>query len=381
MEHRLFGRAGWELSAVGIGTWAMGGGDWGTADDDASAAALHAALDAGVNVLDTANIYSDESGLGRAERVIGRVLKERKDKGERVYVLTKAGRQGEHTEANYSYDSLKEQVVGSAERLGVDRVDLLQLHCPLPSVLRSGDVFKALRRLRDEDKLIEQYGVSVETEEEALLAIAQGDCAAVQIILNALRLKPLEKVVPAAKEAGTAILARVPLASGLLTGKVDKAFIEALPETDHRVFNRLGASFDAGETWSGLGAHLDEALEAVDRIKSVYEAYKARCAPSAGGAEAESAMATASAAVATASAAAATAPASSAPSFASFCLRFILDATGAGSGAVVIPGVKSVAQAEANASAGSLPALSEAEVTGVKKAYDDIVRPLVHARW
>lgn len=369
MEHRTFGRTGWNVTSVGVGTWAIGGA-WGEPDDEVSVAALHAALDDGINVIDTANIYSDAGTVGRSERLIGRVLKERKDAGKsgRVFVLTKAGRQGTHSPANYTYEALKAEAQGSLERLGVDALDLLQLHCPPREVLDAGAAFAALQRIRDEDKLIREWGVSVETEEEALLCIAQPGCAAVQIIINAFRAKPLGKVLAAARDAGTALLARVPLASGLLTGKVDAAFVASLPPSDHRVFNRLGESFDAGETWSGLGAHLDTAIEAVDGVREAYAAYIARINAS-------------SASAATDGSADPSTDGPADPTLAQFALRWILDAAGSDSPVVVIPGVRSVAQSRANAAAGRAPPLSADEVAAVRAVYDAKIGPLIHSKW
>lgn len=366
---------GWACSGIGVGTWAMGGA-WGTTNDAESKAALHAALDSGVNVIDTANIYSDAGTLGRSERIIGEVLAERKAAGktDRVFVLTKTGRQGPtHEPDNYSYESLKENALASCKRLGVDRLDLLQLHCPLPAVLRDNAVFDALRKLRDDDKIIEEFGVSVETEEEALIAMAQNGCAAIQIILNAFRQKPLEAVLTAAKKKGILVLARVPLASGLLTGKVDKAFVDALPATDHRVFNKLGESFDAGETWSGLGAVLDTAITASEKFKLIASAWAARVGIAASGGAAPT---TAAAAAASSSAAAGTSP-----TMAQFALRWILDATGPDSNVIVIPGVRNVRQAEGNAQAGTLPPLNAEELAAVRKVYDDLIKEHVHSRW
>jgi aryl-alcohol dehydrogenase-like predicted oxidoreductase len=350
------------------------GGAWGETDDAQSKAALHAALDSGVNVIDTANIYSDAGTLGRSERIIGEVLAERKAAGktERIFVFTKTGRQGaSHEPDNYSYESLKENALASCKRLGVDRLDLLQLHCPLPSVLKDNAVFDALRKLKNDDKIIHEFGVSVETEEEALVAMAHEGCAAIQIILNVFRQKPLESVLTAAKKKGVLVLARVPLASGLLTGKVNKAFVDALPSSDHRVFNKLGESFDAGETWSGLGAVLDTAITASEKVKLIAGEWARRVGTAATG----------DGTAAAASASAASSASGSAPTMAQFALRWILDATGPESGVIVIPGVRNARQAEGNALAGSLPPLNAEELAAVRKVYDDLIKEHVHSKW
>ena len=327
MHSRPFGRTGRDVSEIGFGAWAIGA-SWGKVDDDESMAALNAALDAGVTFIDTADVYGD----GRSERLVARVLKERR--GVRPFVATKAGRRlPKQSVAGYSFENLTAWIDRSLTNLGVEALDLVQLHCPPTDLYYHPEVFGSLDRLVKEGK-IRNYGVSVERIEEALKAIEYPGVVSVQIIFNIFRQRPAEAFFETAKRRRVAIIARVPLASGLLTGKFrsDSRF----EETDHRQYNRHGEAFDVGETFSGVP--YDVGLAAVERIRKL----------------------------------------SGDRPMAQLALRWILmfDAV-----TVAIPGAKSVAQARANAAAADLPALSPSEMAELKAIYDEDIRAHVHQRW
>src|SRR3712207_6193741 len=244
------------VSEISLGTWAFGG-DWGTVGEDDAYAALNRAVDLGVNFLDTADVYGD----GRSEKLIGRLLKDRPN--DEILVATKAGRRLDpHTSEGYDHENLSAFVDRSLDNLGVEALDLLQLHCPPTETYRQYSTFEALDHLKEAGKL-KNYGVRVEKVEEARMALAYPGVATVQIIFNVLRQKPAEEFFPLAEERGVGILARVPLASGLLSGKMsaDRAF----SEDDHRNFNRNGEAFDRGETFSGVD--FETGLEAVEELK------------------------------------------------------------------------------------------------------------------
>ncbi|MEV8359830.1 aldo/keto reductase [Microbacterium sp. NPDC076895] len=242
MQQRPLGRTGRLVSAIGLGTWQLGA-DWGAVDEDDALAVLAASADAGVTLFDTADVYGD----GRSEKLIGRFLAERPDHG--ITVATKMGRRVDQLRENYTEEAFRGWTERSRENLGVDTLDLVQLHCPPTEVIAADELFDALDRLV-EDGLVGAYGVSVETCEQALAAIARPGVTNVQIILNPFRLKPLDEVLPAAEAAHVAIFARVPLASGLLSGKYTTATTFA--SDDHRSYNRHGEAFDRGETFSGV---------------------------------------------------------------------------------------------------------------------------------
>ncbi|MGW3571610.1 aldo/keto reductase, partial [Streptomyces sp. NPDC000941] len=242
MEQREFGRIGRKVSVVGLGTWQLGA-DWGEVGEDDALAVLDAAVESGVTFFDTADVYGD----GRSEQRIGRYLRSRPDA--RIFVATKMGRRMPQVAENYTLDNFLAWTDRSRANLGVDTLDLVQLHCPPSSVHSSAAVFDALDTLVDRGR-VAAYGVSVETCEEALAAIEHPGTASVQIILNPFRLKPLERVLPAAAAAGVGIIARVPLASGLLSGRYTKDTV--FSENDHRTYNRHGEMFDQGETFSGV---------------------------------------------------------------------------------------------------------------------------------
>jgi aryl-alcohol dehydrogenase-like predicted oxidoreductase len=326
MQTRQLGRTGKQIGVVGLGAWQLGA-DWGNVSEDDALATLHAAVDAGTTFIDTADVYGD----GRSERLVGRLLRERPDAG--LTVATKMGRRVAQEPSAYQLDNFRAWTDRSRENLGVDTLDLVQLHCPPTPVFHSDEVFDALDSLVA-DKRIAAYGVSVETCDEALAAIARPGVATVQIIVNMLRLKPLEQVLPAAKAAGVGIIARVPLASGLLSGRYDEHTTFA-PD-DHRTFNRHGESFDVGETFSGVP--FEVGLAAVRRLTT----------------------------------------ASPGPTLAQVALRWILDSDGV---SVVIPGARNADQARSNAAAADLPTLSDEFRATVADTYAELVAPLVHHRW
>src|SRR5919106_90170 len=240
MDERTFGRSGQHASVVGLGTWQLGA-DWGYVGDKEGLTVLEAAAESGVTFFDTADVYGD----GRSEQTIAAFLSGRPDL--HVLVATKMGRRVDQIPENYVLDNFRAWNDRSRRNLGVDRLDLVQLHCPPTPVYSTDEVFDALDTLVGEQR-ITAYGVSVETCQEALTAIARPGVASVQIILNAFRLKPLEEVLPAAAVAGVAIIARVPLASGLLSGRYSAT--TEFAANDHRSYNRHGEAFDVGETFS-----------------------------------------------------------------------------------------------------------------------------------
>jgi aryl-alcohol dehydrogenase-like predicted oxidoreductase len=328
MHYRALGRTGLSVSSVSFGAWAIGG-TWGPVDDAESLAALHAAVDAGTNFIDTADVYGD----GRSERLVARLRKERPR--DTIHVATKAGRRlPVQTAAGYSRENLTAWIERSLQNLETDAIDLLQLHCPHPDVYDRPEVFGILDDLVRAGKL-RHYGVSVETVDEALRAIRHPNVATVQIIFNMLRLKPAEAFFPAARAKSVGILARVPLASGLLTGKL--RFDSRFAADDHRSFNRDGAAFDKGETFSGVPYGVG--LEAVERLRPLVPA---------------------------------------GATLAQTALRWILEFEAV---SCVIPGAKSPAQAAANAAAADLPPLSPATMDAVRAVYDALVREHVHGSW
>lgn len=328
MEQRVLGRTGRLVSVVGLGCWQLGA-DWGSVSESEAMAVLNAAVDAGVTFLDTADAYGD----GRSEMLIGRLLRERPDAD--LTVATKMGRRADpHVASAYTLDAFRDWVDRSRTNLGVSSLALVQLHCPPTPVFSDDRVFDALDTLVEEGR-IAAYGVSVETVDEALRAIARPGVATVQIVLNLFRRKPLEAVLPAARDAGVGIIARVPLASGLLSGKYDAT--TTFPDDDHRNFNRHGESFDVGETFSGVPYEIG-----VDAAAEV---------------------------------AAMTPPGITT---AQLALRWILDQPGV---STVIPGARDPRQATANAAAAALPPLTEALHDALRDLYDRRVREHVHSRW
>ena len=313
---------------IGLGCWQLGA-DWGQVDEADALAVLHAAVDSGVTFLDTADVYGD----GRSETFIGGFLRDRgPDSG--LTIATKMGRRADQLPENYSRANFRAWNDRSRANLGVDTLDLVQLHCPPTPVYQLDEVFDALDEMVAEQR-IAAYGVSVETVDEALAAIARPGVASVQIILNAFRQKPLERVLPAAAEAGVAIIARVPLASGLLSGRYSASTTFAAD--DHRNYNRKGEAFDVGETFSGVP--FEVGLAAVERLVPLVP---------------------------------------EGATTAQFALRWILDQPQA---TVVIPGARNAEQAAGNAAAAALEPLGAQTHAAVAEIYDDLIREHVHTRW
>jgi aryl-alcohol dehydrogenase-like predicted oxidoreductase len=327
VEKRILGRTGRSVSVVGLGTWQLGA-DWGDVDAATALAVLDASAEAGVTLFDTADVYGD----GRSEQTIGQWRRANPDQP--LTVVTKMGRRVAQEPGNYTLDNFRAWTDRSRRNLGVDTLDLVQLHCPPSVVYRTDAVFDALDTLVAEQR-IAAYGVSVETVAEALEAIARPGVASVQIILNAFRQKPLEQVLPAADKAGVGVLARVPLASGLLSGRYTHE--TTFGADDHRTYNRHGESFDVGETFSGVD--FDTGVDAARDF-------------------------------------AALAPAGATP--AQTALRWIIDQPGV---TTVIPGARNVDQARGNAAAAELAPLDLATHAAVAELYDARIRPLVHDRW
>jgi aryl-alcohol dehydrogenase-like predicted oxidoreductase len=327
MEQRVFGRIGREASVVGLGTWQLGA-DWGSVDERDALAVLDASVEAGVTFFDTADVYGD----GRSEQLIGRYRRERPDVN--VFVATKMGRREPQEVQRYNLDNFRKWNDRSRANLGVDTLDLVQLHCPPTAAYSTDEVFDGLDTLVAEGR-IAAYGVSVETVDEALTAIAREHVASVQIILNAFRLKPLERVLPAAAAAGVGVIARVPLASGLLSGRYTRDSV--FGADDHRNYNRRGEAFDVGETFSGVD--YETGIEAAQEFAALV-------------------------------------PAGMTPAQAA--LRWIIQQPGV---TTVIPGARNVEQARANAAAAAVPELDADTLKAIAELYDRRIRPLVHDRW
>jgi aryl-alcohol dehydrogenase-like predicted oxidoreductase len=330
MEQRILGRTERPVSVIGLGTWQLGG-DWGEVQESDALTLLSASVEAGVTFFDTADVYGD----GRSEQLIGRFLADNPGAG--VTVATKMGRRMDQVPENYTLDNFRAWTDRSRRNLGVDRLDLVQLHCPPTPVYSADEVYDGLDTLVEEGA-IASYGVSVETADEALTAIARRGTATVQIILNAFRLKPLEFVLPAAAAAGVGIIARVPLASGLLSGKytIDTQFAES----DHRNYNRDGSAFDVGETFSGVD--YETGVRAAVEFSELVSKLPGEVTP------------------------------------AQAALAWVVQQPGV---TTVIPGARSVDQAQSNAAAGSVPPLGGEFLDAVQDLYDRSIRPLVHDRW
>jgi len=327
MQYRSLGRTGWKISSVGFGAWAIGG-TWGDVQDDESMGALHAALDAGVNFFDTADVYGD----GRSERLLARLRRER---SEPFYIATKAGRRlNPHVAGGYNRANLRGFVERSLRNLETDAIDLLQLHCPPTEVYYMPEAFDALEEMKVEGKL-RHYGVSVEKVEEALKAIDYPGVQSVQIIYNLFRQRPAQLLFKETQARGVGVLARLPLSSGLLSGKMtaDTQF----SADDHRLFNRNGEQFDRGETFSGLDYAV--ALQAVDALRPWVPAGQ---------------------------------------TMAQMALRWIQMHPAV---SCSIPGGKRAAQVQDNVAAADLPALDDATMAALDAIYQQYAKPLVHARW
>jgi aryl-alcohol dehydrogenase-like predicted oxidoreductase len=323
MKTRMLGKTGAQISEVGLGCWQLGGADWGNISDEQALGILAAAVDAGVTFFDTADVY----GNGRSESLIGRYLKEASVP---IFVATKLGRMPDLYPDKYSESGIRAAIDASLSRLGVEAIDLIQLHCVPTEVLRQGAIFEWLRKCQREGK-IKSFGASVESMEEALLCTEQPDLAALQIIFNIFRQKPIKTLFPRAKAKDVGIIVRLPLASGLLSGKIQKD--TQFAATDHRTYNRDGQYFNVGETFAGLpfekGVELSEGLKAF-----VPESL----------------------------------------TMAQFALRSILDYDEV---SVIIPGASSAEQAEANASISDLPPLSPHLHERLSNYYQSQVEPFI----
>ena len=328
MPSRVLGRTGRPVSAISLGTWQLGA-DWGEVGPDEAQAVLEAAVQAGVTMFDTADVYGD----GRSEQYIAQFLASHP--GLDTFVATKMGRRADQSLANYSMANFRAWTGRSRSNLRTDTLDLVQLHCPPTEVIDSDQVFDALDTLVEEG-VMAAYGVSVETADQALAAIARPAVASVQIIINAFRLKPLEQVLPAALEAGVGIIARVPLASGLLSGRYDESTTFAAD--DHRTYNRHGESFDRGETFSGVD--YDQGVRAARQFSALAASHDLTPAQAA--------------------------------------LAWVAQLDGV---TTVIPGARSPEQARQNATAGSVPPLGPEFTAAVTELYDRRLKASIHDLW
>ncbi|WP_158056654.1 aldo/keto reductase [Halorussus halophilus] len=327
MEQRELGSTGYDVTEVGLGTWEIGG-DWGDISESEGKRAIETALDAGIDFLDTADVYGD----GRSEQIIADVLAER---DEEPVVATKAGRRLDPHEAErYDRENLERFVERSRENLDTDTLDLVQLHCPPTDAYYQPETFDALADLK-QDRKISHYGVSVERVEEGLKAIEYPGVETVQIIFNPFRQRPAELFFEQAEERDVGVIVRVPLASGLLTGKLDET--SEFPENDHRNFNREGEAFDVGETFAGVP--FGEGLEAVEQLREFVP---------------------------------------DDATMAQFALRWILDFDAV---STVIPGSTSPEHIRDNVAASELSSLSDDQLAGVQDVYDERIREFVHHRW
>lgn len=327
MKYRIFGKTNWKVSEVGLGTWALGGG-WGRVSESDAIGVLEKAMERGINFFDTADVY----GNGKSEQLIGQVLKSTDQK---IYVATKFGRRLDpHVSSGYTKDNLERFLDRSLGNLGVDTIDLIQLHCPPIDLYYKPEVFEALDSFVEQGK-IQHYGVSVEKVEEGLKAIEYPGVVSVQIIFNIFRQRPSELFFEQCKKKNIAVIARVPLASGLLTGKMSLA--TKFPEDDHRNYNRQGKFFDVGETFSGVNFEIG--LKAVEELKRI-KPEDISCVQMA--------------------------------------LKWILMHSEV---SCVIPGAKNTKQLEENISASELTDLDPDVLKGIKIIYEKFIKPKVHYRW
>ncbi len=328
MKKRILGKSGMEVSEIALGTWQVGG-KWGSAFDEANAdRIINSAIDMGVNFIDTADVYSD----GDSEKAVGKSVRKR---SERIYVASKCGRQiNPHVSEGYTPEVLRKYVEDSLKRTGLERLDLIQLHCPPTQVYYRPEIFGLFEDLKKEGK-IANLGVSVEKIEEAVKAIEFDNVTSVQIIFNILRQRPAELFFDLARKKNVGIIVRVPLASGLLTGKFSKS--TKFEAGDHRNFNRDGKAFDKGETFSGVP--YEAGLEAVEEIKSISPGETA---------------------------------------LAAFALRWVLMFDEV---STVIPGASSPEQVDANCAAAAIPALTDAQMKALNNLYNEKIKPFVHHLW
>lgn len=328
MKYRRLGKTGFEVSEISLGTWQIGG-RWGEKfDEKAALDTLNRAVDLGVNFIDTADVYND----GLSEKVIGKLIKNRRDE---IKIATKCGRRlNPHIAEGYNRENIRGFVHDSLKNMNIEAIDLIQLHCPPSEVYSRTEAFEALDELKREGKIL-HYGVSVEKVEEALKAIEDPNVETVQIIFNMFRQKPAEVFFEEAKKRDIGVIVRVPLASGILTGKFTEA--TSFEAGDHRFFNRNGEAFDKGETFSGIDYNMG--LEAVEELKRVFP---------------ESA------------------------NLAHYALRYILmfDAV-----SCIIPGASSASQAESNVEAVKMRSLTAEQMVKVKQIYDKYFRNQIHHLW
>lgn len=330
MERRLLGRTGHHVSVVGLGTWQLGA-DWGDVSESDARDVLETSLAEGVTFFDTADVYGD----GRSERILGGFLADHAD--DDIVVATKMGRRLAQVPENYVAENFRAWTDRSRTNLGVDRLQLVQLHCPPSEVIDSDAVYDALDDLVG-DGAVAAYGVSVETADQALSALTRPHLASIQIILNAFRLKPLDQVLPEAAQRGVGIIARVPLASGLLSGKYDASTTFA-PD-DHRSYNRDGSAFDVGETFSGVD--YGTGLVAAQEFSALVAEHVSGATP------------------------------------AQAAIAWVVQQAGV---TTVIPGARNADQARSNAAAGRLGPLGGEFLAGVRRIYDEHFRASVHPRW
>ncbi|MEM9819989.1 MAG: aldo/keto reductase [Bacteroidota bacterium] len=328
MNYRLLGKTNFKIAELSLGTWQVGG-KWGSGFDSANAERiLHQAIDRGINFIDTADVY--ESGM--SEAAVGRVIRQRK---EQVYLATKCGRQiNPHESEGYQVAVLRKFVEDSLRNTGLETLDLIQLHCPPNAVYYRPEIFGLFERLQQEGK-IQHLGVSVEKVEEALKAIEYDNVSSVQIIFNIFRQRPSQLFFAEAKKRQVGIIVRVPLASGLLTGKYSTTTV--FGKDDHRYFNREGAAFDKGETFSGIP--YEQGLAAVDALKQVFPGVD---------------------------------------NLAPYALKWVLSFAEV---SCVIPGVSRPEQLDSNLAALELPTFTPAQMNRIQEIYEDSIRPVVHHLW
>ena len=325
MQRRRLGKTGWNVSVIGFGAWQIGG-DWGDVDESTAMEALHAAADGGVNFFDTADVYGD----GRSEQLVGRFLRERDDT---PYVATKMGRRAPLELEHYTLTNLRDWADRSRHNLGLDTLGLVQLHCLPSEVYDTPEIFESLETLVNEG-IIGHYGVSVETVDEGLRALNWPGLATIQVIFNIFRQKPAARLLPAAADADVGIIARVPLASGLLTGKLSRD--THFDESDHRRFNRHGEAFDVGETFAGVD--YEQGLDAVERLR----------------------------------------PLADGDPLVRFALRWVYTNPQV---STTIPGARNADQARANAEAGSAGPLDDGVIAEVERIYREDIAERVEYRW
>ncbi|MDR7132244.1 aryl-alcohol dehydrogenase-like predicted oxidoreductase [Algoriphagus sp. 4150] len=328
MNYRTLGKTGWKISEIGLGTWQVGGG-WGSPFNlKVAEEILHAAFDKGVNFVDTADVYD----AGLSEAAVGEVVRQRSEK---IYVATKCGRRIQpHIHETYTIEKLRRHVEDSLRNTGLNRLDLIQLHCPPTPVYKRDEIFTLFEKLKSEGK-IAAMGVSVEKVEEAKLAMEYEVVSSVQVIFNMFRQKPAEELLSIAAAKNVGLIIRVPLASGLLSGKITED--TTFSKDDHRYFNREGKAFDKGETFAGVP--LEKAFPAVEELRELFKGDG---------------------------------------SLAAIALRWILMYQEV---SVVIPGASKLSQLEANVEAGKLPDLTSSQMFEVKKIYDKYIRAEVHDLW